>query len=107
MKVIRNIGFIISILPLLVSSCASKAKHSEIHNMIQIASYKESDESVAGLAFRTLHQRGILVGGTGGGGWICVCVLPSQADQARKILRSTLSGLSPERREHSFQVFDQ
>lgn len=75
--------------------------------MIQIASYKDSDEALAMLTLRDLHEHGILFGGTGGGGFMCICVYPSEADQARKLLRGALSRLSPEQRQHSLKVFDQ
>ena len=75
--------------------------------MIQIACYKDSDKAIAVLALHDLHEQGILFGGAGGGGYMCICVYPSEADQARTVLRSALSRLSPEQREHSLKVFDQ
>lgn len=88
-----------------MSGCATRTKHAETE-MIQIASYRESDKATAGVSFRILHEHGIWPGGIGGGGWIEVCVYPSQAEEARKILRNTLSRMSPDQRKHAFQVFD-
>jgi len=84
----------------------SLAKSKEKY-MIQIACYKDSDEAIAMLALHDLREHGILFGGAGGGGYMCICVYASEADQARKSLRSALSRLSPEQREHSLKVFDQ
>ena len=75
--------------------------------MIPIAMYKDSEKALAGPVLRSLHEHGILFGGAGGGGWMFIEVYPSDAPEARKILRSALSRLSPEQREHSLQVFDQ
>jgi hypothetical protein len=85
---------------------ASPPKQRETY-MMQIAAYQDSDEATARLVLRSLHEQGILFGGTGGGGWMCICVYPSEAAQARRILRSALLRLSPEQREHSLKVFDQ
>jgi hypothetical protein len=104
MNVIRQIAVVVWILPWLVSGCASPTKSNETH-MIQIASYKDSDEAVATLVLHDIHEHDILFGGAGGGGYMCIEVFPNEADQARKLLRRALSRLSPEQREHSLKVF--
>ena len=81
-------------------------KDQRERHMIQIASYKDSDEAIAGLVLRSLHEHGILFGGAGGGGWMCIEVYPSDAPEARRILRQSLLRLPPGQGARSFKVFE-
>jgi len=105
MNVTRTIGAVISTALLFMVGCASHPKQYD-NSVVEIAYYKDSDEAIAGLAFRTLRQHGIeTVISVGNAGWGNVFVPSSQAVRARKILREMLSGLGSKAK--SFRVFDQ
>jgi hypothetical protein len=103
MKLFQQAGLVAVISRWLLLGCASGPKQAEVY-MVPVAVYKLSDEHWGGLAFRTLHAHGIWPGGYGDAQSICVEVRPSQAARARRILRRSLSELTPEERERSYRV---
>ena len=107
MKIIAKIGLAVWLLPLLLSGCAS---HTKFKTLVPVATYKFSDrENVDRVGYQTLYAHriipcGAIVDEETGECWMVVD--PDKVGQAKKILRSTLSSMSPEQRERAFKVLD-